>query len=121
MHKFWERKEKRMVRGLQVLASTAVLCTILAGCSSGASAPVDAGGGCPFTKHEDAETDGGKKANGENVPVIKGYVQSNDQSKVYLVPGAQAYKRARMDATKGMKFFCTEKEAQDAGWRKSTV
>lgn len=110
-----------MVRELQVMASAAVLCTILAGCGQGASVQAEAGGGCQYTKHEDAETEGAKKANGENVPVIKGYVQSNDQSKVYYVPGAQAYKRARMDAAKGMKYFCTEKEAQDAGWKKSTV
>jgi hypothetical protein len=116
-------KEEFMVRGFSVIASAAVLCTMGVGCGPGATAPAEAGlpGACQFTTHEDAETTGGKKAGAENVPVIKGYVQSNTGEKVYYIPGAQAYKRARMDLNKGMKFFCTEKEAQEAGWRKSTV
>lgn len=111
-----------MRSGVRVAGIATVMCLVMTGCGANSAAEAEAeGGACQYTKHGDAETAGGKKADGQNVPVIKGYITSNDGSKIYYVPGAQAYKRVRIDESKGMRFFCTEKEAQEAGWRKSTV
>ena len=97
------------------------LSVVLSGCSSSSAPAAEAGEGCQFRTHADAETRGGKKPDGANDPVIKGYILSGSNDKVYYVPGAQAYKRAKIDESKGMKFFCSEAEAQAAGWKKATV
>lgn len=109
-----------MFRSWQVLAGATALCAMLSGCSSQAATAGAEGGSCQFANHSEAETTGGKKP-GPTDPVIKGYVLNTDNSKVYYLPGAQAYKRVKIDESKGMKFFCTEKEAEAAGWKKSTV
>ena len=33
--------------------------------------------------------------------------------------GCGSYAKTTIDESKGEKWFCTEKEAQDAGWRKA--
>lgn len=48
--------------------------------------------------------------------VIKGNVSSNGQ--IYHVPGQRDYDRVRMDRP-GKRWFCTEAEAQAAGWRRA--
>jgi hypothetical protein len=105
-----------------MLGGAVALGAALSGCSSTA-APASGGnaGDCQYTAHEDAETSGGKKGQGASAPVIKGYILNNTNEKVYYLPGSQAYKRVRIDESKGMKYFCTEKEAESAGWKKSTV
>ncbi len=111
-----------MVRTWQKMCAEAVLCLMLSACGSSASAPAAlAPGECQATTHGDAETAGGKKASGPKDPVIKGYILNTDQSKVYYLPGTQAYKRVKIDTAKGMKYFCTEADAQADGFKKATV
>lgn len=46
---------------------------------------------------------------------IKGNV--SDSGRIYHVPGSHAYARTRIDRRRGERWFCTEAEAQAAGWR----
>lgn len=75
------------------------------------------GDACQFTSHGDAVTKGGSRAERTD-PVIKGYVGRGNE-KFYLVPGSRQYKRTAIDEAKGMRWFCTEKEADAAGWSKA--
>lgn len=50
-------------------------------------------------------------------PQIKANITPN--GKIYHVPGGVYYDRTDLDPTNGERLFCTEEEAQDAGWRKS--
>ena len=47
---------------------------------------------------------------------IKGKISSKGE-RIYHVPGGQYYDRTRIDAAKGERWFCSEEEAQAAGWR----
>jgi hypothetical protein len=47
-------------------------------------------------------------------PKIKGNLTTYNGEKIYHVPGGQFY-----DRTDAEEMFCTEQEAQDAGYRKS--
>lgn len=50
-------------------------------------------------------------------PQIKANVTQN--GKIYHVPGGVYYDRTDLDPTNGERLFCTEEEAQAAGWTKS--
>jgi len=50
--------------------------------------------------------------------LIKGNISSSGE-KIYHVPGGSSYAKTQIDTSKGERWFCTEQEAQDAGWRKS--
>ncbi len=50
--------------------------------------------------------------------VIKGNI-SSEYTKDYFIPGCPNYKRVKIDARKGEQWFCSEKEALDAGWQRS--
>jgi hypothetical protein len=50
--------------------------------------------------------------------VIKGNISSRGE-RVYHVPGGAFYDRTRIDFSKGERMFCTEEEAQAAGWQRS--
>jgi endonuclease YncB( thermonuclease family) len=45
---------------------------------------------------------------------IKGQITSG--KRVYLLPWSPAYERARINARRGERWFCSEEEAQSAGW-----
>ena len=49
---------------------------------------------------------------------IKGNV-SKDGTRIYHVPGGGYYDRTRIDASRGERWFCSEREARHAGWRRS--
>ncbi len=49
---------------------------------------------------------------------IKGRV-ARDGARIYLLPGTPDYARADIAADHGERWFCTEAEAQAAGWRKA--
>ncbi|MEZ4104635.1 MAG: thermonuclease family protein [Candidatus Paceibacterota bacterium] len=51
--------------------------------------------------------------------VIKGNVSSNTGEKIYHVLGQQYYDKTIVSEDKGERWFCTEKEAREAGWRKA--
>ncbi|SHH76804.1 thermonuclease family protein [Marivita hallyeonensis] len=50
---------------------------------------------------------------------IKGNVSPNSGERIYHVPGQEYYDKTRISLTKGERWFCTEAEAQAAGWRKA--
>lgn len=52
--------------------------------------------------------------------VIKGNIAS-DGEKIFHVPGQQYYDVTKISEHKGERWFCTEQEARDAGWRKAKV
>ena len=52
--------------------------------------------------------------------LIKGNI-NNKGVKIYHVPGQQYYNETVITPSKGERYFCTEQEAIDAGWRKSKV
>jgi len=51
--------------------------------------------------------------------VIKGNISSNDDEKIYHVPSQQHYSRTKISEGKGERWFCTETEAREAGWRRA--
>jgi len=51
--------------------------------------------------------------------VIKGNVSKNDYGKVYFIPGCANYKTTKIDFEKGDMYFCTEEEAEAAGFTKA--
>lgn len=52
--------------------------------------------------------------------VIKGNIASSGE-KIYHVPGQQHYDETVVTTSKGERWFCTETEAVEAGWRRSKV
>lgn len=50
---------------------------------------------------------------------IKGNISYRTGEKIYHVPGQQYYNSTEIDASAGERWFCSEAEAQAAGWRKS--
>lgn len=51
---------------------------------------------------------------------IKGNISSKGE-RIYHVPGQRHYSVTKIDVSKGERWFCTEKAAVNAGWRKSKV
>lgn len=51
---------------------------------------------------------------------IKGNINYNGE-KIYHVPGQEYYDETKIDEEYGERWFCSEEEAQAAGWRKSKV
>ncbi len=51
--------------------------------------------------------------------VIDGDTLEVAGERIYHVPGGAYYSRTRINAAKGERWFCTEEEAQAAGWRRS--
>ena len=52
--------------------------------------------------------------------VIKGNIAS-DGERIYHVPGQRHYDDTVISPEKGERWFCTEEEARDAGWRRAKV
>ncbi len=48
--------------------------------------------------------------------VIKGNVSASG-ARIYHLPGSRAYPEVRIDAGKGERWFCSERDAAAAGWR----
>ncbi|WP_246804836.1 thermonuclease family protein [Mesorhizobium mediterraneum] len=51
---------------------------------------------------------------------IKGNI-SADGERIYHLPGQKFYSATKISAAKGERWFCSEAEAQVAGWRKSRI
>ncbi len=49
---------------------------------------------------------------------IKGNISRNGDH-IYHVPGGEFYWRTRVNLFRGERWFCSEQEAQAAGWRRS--
>ena len=52
-------------------------------------------------------------------PPIKGNVGFETGERVYHVAAQEFYDATRIDPRYGERWFCTEQEAVDAGWRKA--
>jgi endonuclease YncB( thermonuclease family) len=50
--------------------------------------------------------------------LVKGNISRTGEH-IYHVPGGRFYDRTSIDVSKGERMFCSEAEAQTAGWRKS--
>ena len=48
---------------------------------------------------------------------IKGNINTESGEKVYHTPDSPWYERTAIDTGAGERWFCTEREAQEAGWR----
>ena len=59
-----------------------------------------------------------EKETPENKCLIKGNI-SSDGEKIYHTPDAQHYSKTRITLGKGDRWFCTEADALQKGWRKS--
>ena len=46
---------------------------------------------------------------------IKGNIRKS--GRIYHLPGTASYDDTRIDPSKGERWFCTESEAREAGWR----
>ena len=51
---------------------------------------------------------------------IKGNVSTQGE-RIYHMPGQRYYDKTRISASHGERWFCSEAEAQAAGWRRSRV
>lgn len=78
----------------------------------------------PQPKSPDAPTSkAGAAGAGATAPVqrpsgncmIKGNISSS--GRIYHLPGSAAYDKTQIDESRGERWFCTEAEAQAAGWR----
>ncbi len=50
---------------------------------------------------------------------IKGNISPNTGEKIFHVPGQEHYTETRISPGKGERWFCSEAEARQAGWRKA--
>ena len=50
---------------------------------------------------------------------IKGNVSINSGERIYHVPGQRDYAGTVIDAYYGERWFCSEEEARQAGWRRA--
>ena len=50
---------------------------------------------------------------------IKGNISIRTGERIYHVPGGEYYDATVINPAKGERWFCSEEEAQAAGWRKS--
>ncbi|KRA42066.1 hypothetical protein [Devosia sp. Root635] len=51
---------------------------------------------------------------------IKGNVSTQGE-RIYHMPGDKYYDETRISASHGERWFCTEAEARQAGWRRARV
>ena len=58
-------------------------------------------------------------AQSQNGCSIKGNISSGGN--IYHVPGQRYYEKTKVEEEKGERWFCSEAEAENAGWRKSKV
>jgi len=51
--------------------------------------------------------------------VIKGNISYNTDEKIYHLPGDEYYDETKINPEYGERWFCSEREAQAAGWRRA--
>lgn len=49
---------------------------------------------------------------------IKGNINASGE-KIYHLPGCGSYAKTKIDESRGERWFCSQEEAQDAGWRRA--
>lgn len=79
---------------------------------------------CDVTKNQNEPTNAPNVADNANNPaqsgncLIKGNISSSGE-KIYHVQGCQSYSKTVIDTGAGERWFCSEEEAVQAGWRKA--
>jgi len=53
--------------------------------------------------------------------LIKGNISEHGYGRTYFLPDDPTYKKVKISFNKGEQFFCTEEEAEEAGYRKATT
>ena len=51
--------------------------------------------------------------------LIKGNISLNTGERIYHVPGQEHYDATRVSKQYGERWFCSEQEASEAGWRRA--
>ena len=69
---------------------------------------------CPLAASPTAEIQETPKSDCD----IKGNISTSGE-KIYHLPGCGSYTKTQIDEKRGERWFCSEKEAQEAGWRKA--
>jgi cold shock CspA family protein len=93
-------KKHRFIEGIIIFASMVTIASFLRQCGPGHSPPLNT----VITKPD---------------CVIKGNISVTTGSKLYHMPGMEDYEGTIIDPGKGEKWFCSESEAQTAGWSKA--
>lgn len=83
-------------------------------------------GGCHYREYYDAETgdcndyppEKQREVDRYECP-IKGNVSYSTGEKIYHIPGQEFYDSTTINEEYGERWFCSEQEAKDAGWRRS--
>jgi len=78
---------------------------------------------CDYTEQVSAEAEALREQNTEPTNsecLIKGNISDAGYGKTYLYPGCDNYDRTIIDTQKGESYFCTEQEAEEAGFRRAT-
>ncbi|KMK67795.1 thermonuclease family protein [Puniceibacterium sp. IMCC21224] len=65
-----------------------------------------------------AQSSGAAQSSAPEGCAIKGNISAKDV-RIYHVPGQRWYAETRISVTKGERWFCSEAEAQQAGWRRA--
>lgn len=69
-----------------------------------------------FRREQDSNT--GTDSTNRRACTIKGNISASGEL-IYHMPGGEFYERTVISTARGERLFCTEKDAQDAGWRRS--
>lgn len=75
-------------------------------------------GGCTFHSKDEEGKEKSKAANENAQCAIKGNVSAAGE-RIYHLHGCPYYAQTRIDETRGERWFCSEAEAEAAGWRKA--
>jgi micrococcal nuclease len=71
------------------------------------------------TKSVPAVSPNNSQSGNDNGCNIKGNISLSNEEKIYHIPGCDYYSQTRITESKGERWFCSEEEAINAGWRKA--
>jgi endonuclease YncB( thermonuclease family) len=89
--------------------------------SFGSSPSFGGGGGAAKGKSTSSSSGGGGGGGGKGGGdcLIKGNISKGSGAKIYHVPGDPTYDATKINLQQGERYFCSEEEAERAGWRAS--
>jgi micrococcal nuclease len=73
---------------------------------------------CPAVAPAETQVPVSQENNPGDSCLIKGNIGASGE-KIYHLPGCGSYSKTQIDEARGEKWFCSESEAQTAGWRKA--
>jgi hypothetical protein len=113
---------------LALLCLTVSLCAACASdppaqpaAAQGESSGINLGGGTLSTTSASNAADGCPTGCITPPPgcLIKGNINIRTGKKIYHVPGGEHYKDVTIETEAGERWFCTEDEAEENGWRRA--